>query len=133
MAEGSSFRMLANPNDVTLPGAVIESLENLRGNFRTARSVSEFDVRRKDQLFHILMGQPQFHKPHRITSSRGSLETNGRNVWYFYNTTKKAPVSAVYSETHPLIMSRLKPHDFQTMLDGRNNLQEMTMEERLDI
>ena len=60
MAEGSSLRMLANPNDVTLPGAVIESLENLRGNFRTARSVSEFNVRRKGQLFHILMGQPNF-------------------------------------------------------------------------
>ena len=133
MAEGSSFRMLAYPNDVTLPGAVIESREKLRGNFRTARSVSEFNFRRKSQLFHILMGQPQFHKPNRITSSRGSLGTDVRNVWYFYNTTKKAPVSAVYSETHPLIMSRLKAYDFQSMLDGRNNPQEMTMEEKLDI
>ena len=62
-AEGSSFRMLANPNDVTLPGAVIESLENLRGNFRTARSVSEFDVRRKGQLFHILIGHRNFTNP----------------------------------------------------------------------
>ena len=125
--------MLANPNDATLPGAVIESLENLCGYFRTARSVSEFNVRRKGQLFHILMGQPQFYKPNRITLSRGSLETDGRNVWYFYNTTKKAPVSAVYSEMHPLIMSRLKAYDFQSMLDRRNNPQEMTKEERLHI
>ena len=89
MAEGSSFIMLANPNDVTLPGPVIESLENLRMNFRTARSVSEFNVRRKGQLFHILMGQPQYHKSNRLTTNRDSLETDGQNVWYFTTTEKK--------------------------------------------
>ena len=46
---------------------------------------------------------------------------------------KKAPVSAVYSESHLLIMFRLKAYDFRSLLARRNNSRGMTMEERLDV
>ena len=68
-----------------------------------------------------------------LSESRGSLETDGRNAWYCYETRKKAPLSAVYSESHPLIIYRLKAYDFGSLLARRNNPRGMTMEERLDV
>ena len=87
MFEFSSFRFLTNPIGENMPEGVPDAMRELRRMFRKPTN-STFDTNRKGQLFEILMGQ-RLVMQGGISESRGSLETDGRNAWYWYETKKK--------------------------------------------
>ena len=87
MVEFSIFRFLTNPIGENLPEGVPDATRELRRKFRKPTN-STFDTKRKGQLFEILMGQRLVMQGGN-SESRGSLETDGRNAWYWYETKKK--------------------------------------------
>ena len=85
--EFSSFRFLTNPIGENMPEGVPDAMRELRRMFRKPTN-STFDTNRKGQLFEILMGQ-RLVMQGGLSESSGSLETDGRNAWYWYETRKK--------------------------------------------
>ena len=87
MVEFSLFRFLTNPIGENMPEGVPDAMQELRRMFRNPTN-STFDTNRNGQLFEILMVQ-RLVMQGGISESCGSIETDGRNSWYWYETRKK--------------------------------------------